>query len=96
MNNPQSDGDGLLLVRFKLNSENAVDFEKWESKAIALVKEYQGFVDITILDRLKKEDYYHILIRFECEENVNAWLHSESRKSIFNEKMFHGLSKGRR
>lgn len=85
MNNHQNDGDGLLMVRFKLKAENTIDFEKWKSEAVARVKEFQGFIDITVLNRLKDADYYHILIRFDCEENVNTWLHSDSRRKIFDD-----------
>jgi antibiotic biosynthesis monooxygenase (ABM) superfamily enzyme len=85
MINHQNDGDGLLMVRFKLKSDNVNDFEKWKSEAIAHVKEFQGFVDITVLNRLKDADYYHILLRFDSEEDVNAWMHSDIRKEIFND-----------
>ncbi|PWA07300.1 antibiotic biosynthesis monooxygenase [Flavobacterium psychrotolerans] len=85
MNNRQNDDDGLLMVRFKLKPENANDFEKWKSEAISCVKVFKGFINITILNRLKDADYYHILIRFDCEENVKAWLQSEARRKIFHD-----------
>ena len=85
MSNHQNDGDGLLMVRFKFKSDHATDFEKWKTEAIARVKAFKGFIDITVLDRLKEVDYYHVLIRFDREENVNVWLHSDSRREIFDD-----------
>lgn len=85
MNTHQHDIDGLLLVRFKLKSDHSTDFEKWKTEAIDLIKTFKGFIDITTMNQLKDEDYYHILIRFDTEENVIAWLHSDERKKIFND-----------
>lgn len=85
MNIHQNDNNGLLLVRFKLNSNHLNDFEKWKSEAIELIKNFKGFIDITLMNRLKDSDYFHVLIRFDCEENVINWLHSDTRKKIFND-----------
>lgn len=85
MNNFENEGDGLLLVRFKLKADYTNDFEKWKSDAIERIKAFKGFIDITVLDRLKDVDYYHILIRFDCEENVKIWLHSDERRKIFDD-----------
>lgn len=85
MNTHQNDNDGLLLVRFKLKPEHSNDFEKWKAEAIDLIKTFKGFIDITIMNRLKDSDYFHVLIRFDSEENVTAWLHSDTRKKIFDD-----------
>lgn len=85
MSTPQNENDGLLLVRFKLKPDNFDDFEKWKSEAFDVIKSFKGFIDITMMNRLKDSDYFHVLIRFDCEENVIAWLHSDARKTIFNE-----------
>lgn len=85
MNNYKNDGDGLLMVRFKLNTNHTVDFEIWKAKAIECVKTFKGFIDITVLNRLKDVDYYHVIIRFDTEEDVSVWLYSEERKKIFND-----------
>lgn len=84
MSTHQNDADGLLLVRFKLKSTDTNDFEKWKSEAVTLIKTFKGFLNITVLNSLKEADYYHILIRFDTEEHVNAWLQSDERKTIFN------------
>ena len=85
MSIPQNENDGLLLVRFKLKPDNFNHFEKWKSEAFDVIKSSKGFIDITIMNRLKDSDYFHVLIRFDCEENVIAWLHSDTREKIFNE-----------
>lgn len=84
MNTPQNENDGLLLVRFKLKPDHISDFEKWKLEAIEQINKVKGFIDITTMKQLKNKDYYHILIRFDCEENVIVWLHSDERKKIFN------------
>lgn len=84
MNTHQNDGDGLLLVRFKLKQSDTDDFEKWKSEAVDLIENFKGFINITIMNPLKDSDYFHVVIRFDCEENVIAWLHSDTRKKIFN------------
>jgi uncharacterized protein len=85
MNIHQKDSDGLLLVRFKLKADHTSAFEKWKSEAIERISDFKGFIDITTMNQLKDEDYYHILIRFDTEENIIAWLHSDERKKIFND-----------
>lgn len=85
MNTTPNENDGLLLVRFKLKPDNINDFEKWKSEALDLIKTSKGFIDITIMNRLKDSDYFHVLIRFDSEENVISWLHSDTRKNFFNE-----------
>ncbi|OOV20489.1 antibiotic biosynthesis monooxygenase [Flavobacterium sp. LM4] len=85
MNIHQNENDGLLLVRFKLKPDHSNDFEKWKSEAVELISNFKGFIDITTMKQLKNEDYYHVFIRFETEENVITWLHSDERKRIFND-----------
>jgi antibiotic biosynthesis monooxygenase (ABM) superfamily enzyme len=84
MTTHQNDANGLLLVRFKLKPSDTTDFEKWKSEAVTLIETFKGFINITVLNSLKEADYYHILIRFDTEEHVNDWLHSDERKIIFN------------
>lgn len=79
------DNDGLLLVRFKLKLNDLTDFEKWKSEAVHRIETFKGFLNITFLNRVQETDYYHVLIRFDTEQNVNFWLHSNERKKIFNE-----------
>lgn len=85
MKTQQTDSDGLLLVRFKVSECAAIDFEKWKSKAVGLIKIVKGFIDISFLDRIKEADYVHVLIRFGCDDQVRAWLNSDTRKKIFND-----------
>lgn len=85
MKKDQNDGDGLLMVRFKVEVYNTGDFEIWKSKAEKLVKTFKGFINITVLNRLKETDYYYIIIRFDCKENANAWLNSIERRNILKD-----------
>lgn len=84
MNKHQIDGDGLLMVRFKVEVNNTNDFEIWMLKAKDLVKTFKGFINVTVLNRLKSTDYY-VIVRFDCQENASAWLNSDERRDILND-----------
>jgi uncharacterized protein len=79
------DGDGLVLVRFKVDELSGGEFQIWKAKAENLVKAFKGFIGLTVLDRLNDIDDYIIIVRFDNEENAGVWLHSEIRVQLIDD-----------
>lgn len=84
MNTHQNHSESLLLVRFKVAESSGLDFDKWKQKAVDLIKTFKGFVAISFLKQVGDYGFVHVMIRFDCEEHIKEWLHSDTRKEIFN------------
>ncbi len=81
----QIDGDGVLLVRYKVAPDSVKDFQIWKAKTDEVMKTFKGFIAITLLNPEKDSDYYYVIIRFNSSENARVWLNSDARKNLLKD-----------
>ncbi len=68
-----------MMFTDRVKPEKIKDYEAWASGIHNDAKKFQGFLSVDII---KPDDFaspeYMALIKFDCQQNMNNWLHSEN------------------
>lgn len=80
------DTGASVVISHKVSHANTPAYENWLTQIRDKVMHAQGFLDSHIIRPIAGlTETYTVLIRFDTVENLNAWMHSDTRNQLISE-----------
>ena len=70
-----------LVVSTRVLPEQVPEFKAWQKEMNALEKTFPGFLDSRLVEPITGQEWT-ILLRFDCKEHIDNWLHSPQRQAL--------------
>ncbi|PAU94788.1 hypothetical protein CK503_04750 [Aliifodinibius salipaludis] len=74
----------VVHIEHFLNEEGRHHFEEWVAEVAQTLRNFEGFISISILEELPPKNESHLLLTFENERLLKKWANSKEHDDLIS------------